>query len=134
MHESFLERVRIKLNHEKGRNDKINRFFANDAKISFAGAEVLAEDVAALAGKIERLQQSLDALSLDRPTGTAPTVHGDEPQGPTDRPVLNDTSEDEGMPVKVGPKLVDKPCRKCGEMMTQVHPARLDCDKCKGAK
>lgn len=33
-----------------------------------------------------------------------------------------------------GPKLVDKPCAKCGEMMLQVHPSRKYHENCKEAK
>ncbi len=37
-------------------------------------------------------------------------------------------------PTATGPKLVDKPCDVCGEIMIQVHPSRKRHEKCKGAK
>ncbi len=136
---TFFDRVREKLNHDRGRNDRIQRIFASDTKIAFAGVEVLAEDLAAvkeIAENIWQMQQVLTARVdglMDRLTGVAPIAQ-DAEETPADRPVLNATDKGDESPTTTTPNLVDKPCGKCGKMMEQVYPTRKYCDKCKGAK
>ena len=90
---TFFDRVREKLNHDRGRNDRIQRIFASDTKIAFAGVEVLAEDLAAvkeIAENIWQMQQVLTARVdglMDRLAGAAPIAQ--EKETLPDRPVLS---------------------------------------------
>jgi hypothetical protein len=120
---TFLDRIKSKLEN-RPRRDIFDRFPGTAMERFVAGLEVVYDEILVLGDEIAELREKVEALEVQRVPFSDPPL--------TIEP--GNAATDNTPPSNTGPRLVDKPCKACGEMMLQVHPATQKCQKCKEAK